>query len=76
MQVLLGESPGEFPSNIQPTYAGLVAVMEACHAQARYWTFDPMALLKMRVQLDTAQAKLKGAVYCFLLLQSCNAKHC
>ncbi|KAI5062795.1 hypothetical protein GOP47_0021342 [Adiantum capillus-veneris] len=60
LKVLLGESPGDVPKDYPPTYAGLVAVLEACHVQARFWTIDPMSTLKMRMQLTAAEAKFKG----------------
>ncbi|MCO5576291.1 hypothetical protein L7F22_030100 [Adiantum nelumboides] len=60
LKVLLGESPCDVPKDCQPTYAGLVAVLEACRVQARFWTINAMSILKMRMQLTAEEAKFKG----------------
>eukprot|EP00250_Pteridium_aquilinum_P012842 c20979_g1_i1 orf=201-2039(+) len=59
LKVLLGEPPDDVPTNCQPTIAGLAAVLEASHVQARYWKIDAMSIIKMRLQLAAAEAKLK-----------------
>ncbi|KAH7366193.1 hypothetical protein KP509_18G066800 [Ceratopteris richardii] len=59
MKVLMGESPG-VPQSLEPTIPGLIAVLQACKVQSRYWRIDPMCILKMQLQLASSEVKLKG----------------
>ncbi|KAH7444225.1 hypothetical protein KP509_02G070600 [Ceratopteris richardii] len=59
LKVLLGVSPGEIPPSWQPTFAGLLAVSEACVIQSRYWKIDRMSLLNMQMLLSAAETKFK-----------------